>query len=106
MLFLSDLPITMATDHLLLHIKVTPKAAANRIGKVVSDASGKPLLKIYVTAVPEHGKANKAVLEFLAKSFGISLSQLSLIKGTTDHYKTICIQGEPHTIHQRIAASL
>lgn len=58
-------------------VRVTPKAARNA---VVQDGE---TLRIYVTCVPEGGKANAAVLKLLAKSLGIAKSRLTLIRGKT-----------------------
>lgn len=59
-------------------VRVTPKASANRI---VRDESG--ALKVYVTTVPENGKATAAVVKLLAKALGIPKSRLVLVKGMT-----------------------
>jgi uncharacterized protein len=61
----------------LLQVRVTPKAAVDRI--VVDDGN----YRIYVTAVPEDGKATKAVISLLAKHLGIAKSRLELVRGET-----------------------
>ncbi|MGB0960527.1 MAG: DUF167 domain-containing protein [Halocynthiibacter sp.] len=66
-----------------LDVIVTPKAARNRIACV----EGR--VKVYVTVVPEGGKANKAVLAFLAKELGVAKTRLSIVKGATARQKTI-----------------
>lgn len=75
----------------VLHVRVTPKASANRI-KPETLADGSLLLRVYVTVVPEDGKANKAVIELLAKELGIAKSRLSITHGLTDKNKTIRIE--------------
>ncbi|MCB1562755.1 MAG: DUF167 domain-containing protein [Alphaproteobacteria bacterium] len=72
----------------LLHVRVTPKAKAERIKKAVCE-DGNPLYKIYVTAAPEDGKANKAVIALLAKTLGIPKSALKITRGLTNRNKTI-----------------
>lgn len=64
----------------LLEIRVTPKASSNRI-KIEYKPDGSRLYKIYVTAIAEDGKANKAVIELLAKELKISKSFIEIIKG-------------------------
>ena len=44
-------------------------------------------IKIYVTAVPENGKANKAIINLIAKELKIAKSQLKLIRGETSKEK-------------------
>ena len=56
-------------------IRATPKAARNRI---VEDGS---TLRIYVTVVPEGGKANAAITRLLAKALGVPRSRLTLLRG-------------------------
>ena len=58
-------------------IRVTPKASRDR---VVAEGDR---LRVYVTTVPEDGKANAAVQKLLAKVLGIAKSRLTLIRGHT-----------------------
>jgi len=74
-----------------LQVRVTPKAAANRI-KVEHHPDGTKLIRVYVTCVPEDGKANKAVLQLLAKELGLPKSALTITHGLTSKDKTIVIK--------------
>lgn len=69
-------------------VRVTPKASANRI-KVETLEDGSKLVRVYVTVVPENGKANHAVLKLLAKDMGVPKSSLSIVRGETDRNKLI-----------------
>lgn len=66
-------------------VRVTPNAARERIE--AEDGT----IRIYVTVVPEDGKANAAVQILLAKAIGIAKSRLSLIRGHTSRDKTFRI---------------
>ncbi|MFT7432667.1 MAG: hypothetical protein ACI9TY_000285 [Alphaproteobacteria bacterium] len=66
-------------------VRVTPKASRNAI-KVDGD-----VIRIYITTVPEDGKANKAVIALLAKELGVAKSKLTIIHGETSKNKTISI---------------
>lgn len=79
-----DLNVTGDT----IHVRVTPRAAANRI-KIEGGDDGQPIIRIYVTTVPEDGKANKAVLKLLAKHLGVSQSSLNIVHGLTGRDKII-----------------
>ena len=68
-----------------LTIRATPKAARDRI-----DTTADPI-RVYVTAVPENGKANKAIQKLLAKALGVAKSRLTLIRGETSRDKTFRI---------------
>jgi uncharacterized protein len=72
---------------LIIDVKVTPKASAN----MVKEDDG--LLRVYVTAVPEDGKANKAVIKLLAKRFGVNQSAVRIIRGAAGGNKTVEIDG-------------
>lgn len=75
----------------LLRVKVTPKAKSERIKKEMG-ADGAVLYKIYVTAAPEDGKANEAVIKLLAKALGIAKSNLTITHGHTSREKIIKIK--------------
>lgn len=66
-------------------VRVTPRAARNRI----SQEGGQ--IRVYVTTVPEDGKANAAVQKALAKALGVAKSRLTLIRGQTARDKTFMI---------------
>ena len=63
---------------MLLQVKATPKAAHDEVVGVRNGA-----LMVKVTAVPEKGKANAAVVALLAKQIGIPKSALELVSGET-----------------------
>jgi uncharacterized protein (TIGR00251 family) len=50
-------------------------------------------LKIRVTVPPEEGKANRAVIELLAKALKVSKSSIRIKRGTTGRMKTLEIEG-------------
>lgn len=67
-------------------LTVTPKASRNAI--VEAEAG----LRVYVTVVPEGGKANAAVRKLLAKALGIAPGQLRLLRGETSRQKVFRIE--------------
>ena len=85
------LPFTAADAGVLVSVRLTPKAAADRIAGVERLADGSVVLKVAVTAVPEKGKANKALLKLLSKSWGVGMRSLDLIRGSKDRYKTVLV---------------
>jgi uncharacterized protein (TIGR00251 family) len=76
-----------------LALRVTPKASADRLQGFVADEDGHSVLKVQVTAVPEDGKANKAVIALLAKTFKLPKSAFELIAGATERRKIMAIDG-------------
>ena len=87
-------PLIPVEGGVRLSVKLTPKASRNKIETVVADADGSARLKISVTAVPEDGKANAALIALLAKSWKIAKSAIAITAGTTDRRKTLFIRGD------------
>jgi len=80
------LDIKSVDDALLVEVRVQPKASSNRIAGLHGGA-----LKLAVTAAPEGGKANKAVIELLAKRLDIKKRNLEIVSGHTSRTKTLKI---------------
>ncbi len=74
-----------------LAVRLTPKAASERIGEPRLLADGTQALSVYVTAVPEDNKANEAMLKLLAKHLGVAPSRLSILRGHTSRNKLVAI---------------
>lgn len=52
------------------------------------------LLRVAIRAIPEKGKANKALVAFLAKKLSIAKSDIEIIGGQTSRLKTLVITGK------------
>jgi uncharacterized protein YggU (UPF0235/DUF167 family) len=72
-----------------LNLKLTPRSARNEVRGWAS--SQRDLLLVRVSAPPESGKANAALLDSLAKSLGIAKSRISLKRGHAARLKTVCL---------------
>lgn len=75
--------IKETADGLITIIKISPNAKKNEIIKTETET------KIKVTAQPIDGKANKALIEFLSKTFKIPKNSILILKGETSKEKTI-----------------
>ena len=84
---------TATQDGVRLRLKVRPQARHAGIEGVVADRDGEAL-SISVTAAPEDGKANAAVIALLAKALGIAKSAVTVIQGATSRRKTIHVVGD------------
>jgi len=73
-------------DGLVLIIKISPNASKNELIKTEDG------VKLKITAQPVEGKANKAVIEYLSKTFRIPKTSLQIIKGETSKEKTVLIK--------------
>jgi len=50
-------------------------------------------IKVYLTAPPLDGRANEALLRFLAGHFGVKPAAVTLIKGLKSRHKVVNIAG-------------
>jgi uncharacterized protein (TIGR00251 family) len=66
----------------MVPVRVMPRGSRNVVLGVVA---GK--LKIKTTAAPVDGRANRLVLQMIAREFGVAPSNVALIRGKTDRDK-------------------
>ncbi len=90
-------------DHVRLTVRLTPNGGRDAIDGLEAAADGDEHLKVRVSAVPEKGRANQALLAFLAKKLGLAKTKLSLISGETQRKKILRIEGEPEDLMRRLA---
>jgi uncharacterized protein (TIGR00251 family) len=76
-----------------LAIRVQPGAKANEIVGWVADAHGAESLKIRLRAPAVEGKANAALVEFLAESLRVRARQITLERGDKSRGKLVVIEG-------------
>ena len=76
----------LVQDGAEIAVRVTPKASRDRI--TVEDGA----IRVYVTTVPEDGKANAAVQKLLAKAMGVAKSRLVLVRGATSRDKVFRVE--------------
>lgn len=79
--------ITQKNNGCIVDVRVHPGAKKNE----VTQEDG--VLKVSVSAAPEKGKANKAVIELLSKTLKIKRSQIEIISGETSSNKRIFLDG-------------
>jgi len=82
-----------------LAVRVTPRASKNEIVAVLSDGT----VKVHLTAPPVEGKANAALLKFLAKVLDVPLKRLEVVAGAGGRDKLISvIEMDSETLHNKI----
>jgi uncharacterized protein (TIGR00251 family) len=80
--------VTEHADGCVLPVRAQPGA---RRCAVLGEQAG--ALKVAVTAPPEDGRANKALLETLREALDLKRSQLELLGGATSRDKRFLIRG-------------
>ena len=73
-------------DHAVLNVLVVPRSSKNIL---VGEHLGR--LKIKLTSPPVDGKANEALLIFLAKVLDIPQRELRIIRGETSKQKSVAV---------------
>ena len=77
-----------------LRLRVTPNAGRDAIEGYEVLADGTEVLRIRVSAVPDKGKANAAVIALLAKTLRLPKSAITVVTGETARLKTVRIDAE------------
>ncbi len=72
----------------IIPVRAQPQARRNAI---VGEHAG--MVRVAVTAAPEKGKANDAVLDVLADALGCRPSSLTLLSGETHREKKVLAEG-------------
>ena len=82
------IPVRETATGVTFAIRVQPRASRNAVVGELGDA-----LKIALTSPPVDGKANDAVVEFLAKLLDVSRSSVTIAAGETSRNKIIRVSG-------------
>ena len=96
-------PVSQQQGQTVLSVRVTPKASQNAVTGLYTAADGHVSLSIKVTAAPDKGKANKAVIEVLSDELGFAKTAFVLIRGETDRNKLLAFSGSGNALVERIA---
>lgn len=79
-------------DGLLLFMRLTPNARKDEVLGLMDGADG-PLIAAKVRAIPDKGKANKAIIVLTSAWLGVTKSSISLKSGSKSRLKTLLING-------------
>jgi len=100
------LPFAAAANGVRLAVRLTPKASAERIVGLADEADGGVVLKVAVTAAPESGKANAALLKLLARAFRLPARDFVVVRGVSDRRKVVAVIGAPAALAARLREGL
>ena len=82
--------LTASAEGTLLQVRVVPGA---RKSQLMGEENGR--LKVRLQAPPVGGKANKALLAFLARELGLRKNRLELVTGERSREKKILLKLVP-----------
>jgi uncharacterized protein (TIGR00251 family) len=82
-----------------LVIRITPRMTKNEISEIMDNGT----VKIKLTAPPVEGKANRALIKFLAEILDVPTSKLAIVAGLTSRDKLVTVLDlEPIQVQKRI----
>jgi uncharacterized protein (TIGR00251 family) len=82
-----------------LYVRVKPRASKNEIVEILSDGT----VKVHLTAPPVDGKANDALIKFLAEILNVPISHLAIVAGAGGRNKLVSvINMDEEFLHKKI----
>jgi uncharacterized protein (TIGR00251 family) len=75
-------------DGVVLTVRVQPRAGRSGIGAPHGDE-----LRVRVTAAPERGAANEALVRLLAYTLGCAPSRVEIVRGAGSRQKRVLLRG-------------
>jgi uncharacterized protein (TIGR00251 family) len=103
---LSDGPLNRARDGLRVVIRLSPRGKADRLLAIAATAKGGRMIKAAVTAPPENGRANEALLQLLAQAWHVPRRDLSIVAGAASRNKTVHIAGDAQKLIEKITSQI
>jgi hypothetical protein len=79
--------MTETADGVIVAVRVVPRASRSEVQGVHGDT-----LKIRLQAPPVEGKANRALVEFLAVALGVSRASIEILTGDTSRNKRVLVR--------------
>ena len=80
--------IASSPEGAVLNVRVVPRASRNQVQGLHGDA-----LKIRLQAPPVEGKANAALVAFLAETVGVPKRDVLLMSGAASRHKRVRVRG-------------
>ena len=84
-----ELPVRDVADGCTLAVRVHPGAKRNAIGGIHAGA-----LKVSITAPATDGRANDALIAFVAERLRVPRTRVGLLAGAANRSKTLRIEGK------------
>lgn len=86
-----------------LTVRLTPNGGRDRVDAWERGADGLLTLKARVSAPPEGGKANKALIALLAKSLRLPKTSIAIVSGDTSRTKNLRIEVDPEVLFEKLS---
>jgi uncharacterized protein len=96
----------LTRDGLRVAIRLSPRAKADRLLSVAGNSEGGLAINASVTAPPEGGRANEALLRLLAHAWRLPRRDLSIVAGAAGRNKIVRVAGDPHRLLAKLAGEI
>ncbi len=97
----SPAPWSWNQKTLLLQLQVQPRAARTEWAGLHENR-----IRLRLNAPPVEGKANRACIEWVAKSFSVPKSRVTVIRGQNARLKTVAIDQPDPTLAEEVLQRL
>ena len=87
---------------LALRVRLQPKATRSGFDGLGADAEGTQHVRARVSAAPEGGRANRALIKLVAGALKLPASDISIAAGVKARRKTLMSAGEPGALGLRV----
>lgn len=88
---------------IVIRVRISPNSSSCSVNGIMTAADGTKMLKISVNAVPEKGKANKELIEYIAKKIRLPKSDFEIIGGETERVKRLLLYGDAKELEEKIS---
>ena len=99
---MSEGPVRPVAGGVRISVRLAPKSSRDAVSGLMRTADGGWTLKACVTAVPEAGRANDALVRLLAKQWGVPRSAVTVAAGAVERNKILHVSGDPDDLFRRI----
>jgi len=97
-----NLPVRVTDKGCLIDVRLTPGASHSCVDGLGFNSEGRVYLKVRVTAVPDKGKANVALIKLLSKALRRGKTEFEIAAGKQDRNKALLVKGDPKFIAPEI----
>jgi uncharacterized protein len=87
-------------------IRLSPRARSDRLRGIAATAEGRRAIKVSVTAPPQDGRANEALLQLLSQVWGIPRRDLSLTAGAGSRRKIVRVVGDSRQLLDKLSSEI
>ena len=85
---MSNFAVKEIDDGVVFAVKALPGSSRTAVCGLLDE-----MVKIKVSAAPEKGKANKCLLDFLAKQLGVKKNAVKIVSGESNPIKSVQVLG-------------